>query len=84
MYLVSPYMEVIPSIRFSQVERQELERDRKKKKKFEITEDGAEKEEALPELVPPASSTVCSNIMENITGFKVSSTRSSLLTSIRA
>jgi len=46
-----------------------LERERKKKKKFD-TDDG-EKEEELPEVLPPASLTVCSNTMENINGFKV-------------
>ena len=52
------------------MERSELERERKKKKKFDV--DGSEaKEEPLPELVPPASLTVCGNTMENITGFKV-------------
>ena len=53
-----------------QTERQELERDRKKKKKFD-TDDGAEKEDALPELLPPASLTVCSSTMDNMTVFKV-------------
>lgn len=52
------------------MERAELERERKKKKKYDL-DDGESKEDALPELVPPASLTVCGNTMENITGFKV-------------
>lgn len=47
-----------------------MERERKKKKAYEL-DDGKPKEEPLPELVPPASLTVCGNTMENITGFKV-------------
>ena len=48
-----------------------MERERKKRKKFDTGGEDGEKEDALPDLVPPASLTVCGTIMENITGFKV-------------
>ena len=51
------------------MERDELERERKKKRKH--LEEGAEPEEPLPEVVPPAALTVCNTSQDQMKDFKV-------------